>query len=68
MIAPMFAQYGDPNGEWRYYAGDNGSSKYSPLLSAAIVDTPMTYMVDGTQYIAATVQTAPPSLIALALP
>ena len=31
MVVPMFAQYGDPNGEWRYYAGDNGSSKYSPL-------------------------------------
>lgn len=30
MVVPMFAQYGDPNDEWRYYAGDNGNSKYSP--------------------------------------
>ena len=37
-------------------------------LPGAVVGTPMTYMLDGTQYIAMTVQTNPPSLIALALP
>lgn len=26
-----FAQYGARNGDWRYYAGDAGSTKYSPL-------------------------------------
>ena len=28
---PGFAQYGATNGEWRSYAGDTGSTKYSPL-------------------------------------
>ena len=27
----VFAQTGTPNGEWRYFAGDAGSTKYSPL-------------------------------------
>ena len=30
-VTPVFAQQGATNGEWRYYAGDNGSTKYSPL-------------------------------------
>ena len=29
--APVFAQHGAESGEWRHYAGDSGSSKYSPL-------------------------------------
>ena len=29
--APAAAQYGAVDGEWRSYAGDNGSTKYSPL-------------------------------------
>ena len=29
--APALAQYGATNGEWRTYAGDHGSTKYSPL-------------------------------------
>ena len=28
---PAAAQYGAVDGEWRSYAGDNGSTKYSPL-------------------------------------
>ena len=28
---PVAAQYGAVDGEWRSYAGDNGSTKYSPL-------------------------------------
>ncbi len=28
---PVAAQYGTVDGEWRSYAGDNGSTKYSPL-------------------------------------
>jgi quinoprotein glucose dehydrogenase len=28
---PAFAQQGAKNGEWRYYGGDAGSSKYAPL-------------------------------------
>ena len=28
---PAVAQYGAVDGEWRSYAGDNGSTKYSPL-------------------------------------
>ena len=30
-IQPAAAQYGAVDGEWRSYAGDNGSTKYSPL-------------------------------------
>jgi len=29
--APTVAQHGTDKGEWRYYAGDAGSTKYSPL-------------------------------------
>src|SRR5512142_1581859 len=29
--APVAGQYGTKNGEWRYYGGDAGSTKYSPL-------------------------------------
>jgi quinoprotein glucose dehydrogenase len=29
--APALAQYGATDGEWRTYAGDQGSTKYSPL-------------------------------------
>ena len=28
---PMSAQYGAKNGEWRFYGGDSGTTKYSPL-------------------------------------
>ncbi len=28
---PMFSQYGTRDGEWHYYAGDAGSTRYSPL-------------------------------------
>ena len=28
---PVSGQYGAKNGEWRYYGGDSGSTKYSPL-------------------------------------
>src|SRR5882762_582524 len=28
---PLSAQYGAKNGEWRFYGGDAGSTKYSPL-------------------------------------
>ncbi|MEO2197258.1 MAG: PQQ-binding-like beta-propeller repeat protein [bacterium] len=31
IAAPAGAQYGATDGEWRSYAGDNGSTKYSPL-------------------------------------
>ena len=31
IVAPARAQYGAIDGEWRSYAGDNGSTKYSPL-------------------------------------
>ena len=31
IAAPAQAQYGATDGEWRSYAGDNGSTKYSPL-------------------------------------
>ena len=37
-------------------------------IPGAAIGTPMTYMVNGTQYIALTVRTEPESLIALALP
>jgi quinoprotein glucose dehydrogenase len=30
-VASLAAQYGTTNGEWRAYAGDPGSTKYSPL-------------------------------------
>jgi quinoprotein glucose dehydrogenase len=30
-VASLAAQYGTTNGEWRSYAGDPGSTKYSPL-------------------------------------
>jgi quinoprotein glucose dehydrogenase len=29
--SPLSAQSGTKNGEWRYYGGDSGSTKYSPL-------------------------------------
>ena len=29
--ASLSAQYGTTNGEWRSYAGEPGSTKYSPL-------------------------------------
>src|SRR4029450_940175 len=29
--APLAGQYGTKNGEWRAYAGEPGSTKYSPL-------------------------------------
>ena len=29
--APVFAQQGTANGEWRHYNGDIGSTKYAPL-------------------------------------
>ena len=29
--APLAAQRGTQNGEWRFYGGDAGSTKYSPL-------------------------------------
>lgn len=28
---PIYAQYGAKNGEWRFYGGDAGTTKYSPL-------------------------------------
>ncbi len=31
VVQPAAAQYGAVDGEWRSYAGDNGSTKYSPL-------------------------------------
>jgi quinoprotein glucose dehydrogenase len=31
IAAPMTAQHGTTNGEWRFYGGDAGSTKYSPL-------------------------------------
>jgi quinoprotein glucose dehydrogenase len=31
VTVPTAAQYGAKNGEWRYYAGDAGSTKYAPL-------------------------------------
>jgi len=31
MPAPLVAQSGAKNGEWRSYAGDGGSTRYSPL-------------------------------------
>jgi glucose dehydrogenase len=31
MTAALFAQSGAPNGEWRYYGGDAGSTRYAPL-------------------------------------
>ena len=30
-IAPLAGQSGTTNGEWQYYGGDAGSTKYSPL-------------------------------------
>lgn len=38
------------------------------LLPGAVIGTPMTYMLDGKQHIAMTVEGSPPKLIALALP
>jgi len=29
--SPIVAQHGATNGEWRYYGGDSGTTKYSPL-------------------------------------
>jgi quinoprotein glucose dehydrogenase len=37
-------------------------------LPAAPIGTPMTYMLDGKQYIALTVTGSPPKVVALALP
>ena len=31
LAAPVAAQYGAVDGEWRHYGGDNGGTKYSPL-------------------------------------
>ncbi len=31
ITAPLMAQHGTTNGEWRFYGGDAGSTKYSPL-------------------------------------
>ena len=31
MTLPVAAQEGAAEGEWRHYAGDRGSTKYSPL-------------------------------------
>ena len=31
MPKPVLAQYGTSNGEWHYYGGDAGSTRYSPL-------------------------------------
>ena len=31
LAAPAMAQQGAQNGEWRYYGGDSGSTRYSPL-------------------------------------
>ena len=31
LVSAAFAQQGATNGEWRYYGGDAGSTKYSPL-------------------------------------
>ena len=30
-VPPSIAQQGAKNGEWRYYGGDSGTTKYSPL-------------------------------------
>ena len=30
-VAPAIAQHGATNGEWRFYGGDSGTTKYSPL-------------------------------------
>jgi quinoprotein glucose dehydrogenase len=31
LALPVFAQTGAKNGEWRFYGGDSGTTKYSPL-------------------------------------
>jgi glucose dehydrogenase len=30
-VAPVRAQQGARNGEWRFYGGDAGTTKYTPL-------------------------------------
>ena len=45
-----------------------GAELGSVNLPAGAIGTPMTYMVDGTQYIALTVGGQLPELIAFALP
>ena len=31
IVIPAIAQHGATNGEWRFYGGDAGTTKYSPL-------------------------------------
>ena len=31
VVSALHAQHGAPSGEWRSYAGDNGSTRYAPL-------------------------------------
>jgi len=31
LACPALAQHGATNGEWRFYGGDAGTTKYSPL-------------------------------------
>ena len=50
------------------YDKANGEELGSVDLPRGAIGTPMTYMVDGKQYIAMTIGGTPPELIALALP
>lgn len=50
------------------YDKDTGRELASVDLPRGAIGTPMTYMLDGTQYIALTVGGTPPELIALVLP
>jgi quinoprotein glucose dehydrogenase len=56
--AAVRGQSGTGNGEWRTYGGDLGSTRYAPLdqidrgnLPAPQTGTPMTYMLNGKQYL-----------------
>ena len=69
LVAPLVAGdehvSGTANGEWRYWGGDERSSRYSPLaqinaesgveIPAPTNTTPMTYRHNGKQYIVASV-------------
>jgi quinoprotein glucose dehydrogenase len=61
---------GGSNGGPRLVARDKttGEELGSVDLPTGAVGTPMTYLVDGTQYIALTIGGQPPNLIAFALP
>ena len=51
-------------------AGDKRGSEIVGVVDvpAPVLGTPMTYMVDGEQYIAFTVRASPPKLVAVKLP